>query len=219
MPRLNASMSSRARNAANVLQALLVCGVFSGVLASGVFLPLTRGYAQEQTVLVPENECRIKYVYLYSFALLTIWPDGAFDQTDNNFVIGVFGEKPFGEILDAIAKRKTIKGRRIVIRRFEQMDDYEPCHILYVTRNAASANGRDIVTHLDQDPVLIVGETPEFETTGGVIGFHFEEGKVRFNLNVTTAQERKLIVTGRLSRLARKLVKDSVTTAEAGSKR
>ena len=58
--------------------------------------------ANNAQVVVAESECKVKYVYLYSFGLLTKWPEATFEHTDNNFVIGVLGDKPFGHILDAM---------------------------------------------------------------------------------------------------------------------
>ena len=73
---------------------------------------------------------------------------GAFDQTDDPFVIGVLGQKPFGQVLDEIARRKRLSGRRIVIRRFQSMKEYKPCHILYVTSTVPPEKARAITQKL-----------------------------------------------------------------------
>ena len=159
-------------------------------------------------VVVPESECKVKYVYLYSFGLLTKWPEATFKRTDNNFVIGVLGDKPFGHILDAIAMRKKIDGRRIVVRRFKTIDEYRPCHILYVTESVAEEDASAVRQELKGDAVLIVGETPGFEYFGGVISFRIEDENVKFSLNVDAAKRRHLMVSARLSRLA-SLVRDT----------
>lgn len=158
--------------------------------------------ANNAQVVVAESECKVKYVYLYSFGLLTKWPEATFEHTDNNFVIGVLGDKPFGHILDAIAKRKKIENRRIVIRRFKTMDDYQPCHILYVTESISQKDAKAAATKLRNDPVLIVGEIADFEFDGGVIAFRIKNGNVKFSLNVDAVKRRQLMVSARLSRLA-----------------
>lgn len=161
----------------------------------------------EATVVVEESECKVKYVYLYSFGLLTKWPDDTFEQTGNSFVIGVLGEKPFGHILDEIARRKTIDQRSIVIRRFKSFDEYRPCHILYVTDSVAEEQAESVARQLKNDAVLIVGETPDFEHSGGVVSFRIEEENVKFSMNVDAVKRRHLMVSARLSRLAT-LVRD-----------
>lgn len=170
------------------------------------------------TVVVPESECKVKYVYLYSFGLLTKWPESAFENKSAPFVIGVLGEKPFGRILDAIAKRKKIDGRRIIIRRFESMDEYKSCHILYVTESVGKEKATAVASTLKGAPVLIVGETPGFEFAGGVISFRIENENVKFSLNVDAVKRRDLVVSARLSKLA-SIVRDkdrrsSVSTAQ-----
>ena len=181
-------------------------------LAVGTTLALAFGFAgasrvvaQEAgtTVVVPESECKVKYVYLYSYGLLTTWPESTFTESSGDFVIGVLGEKPFGQILDAIAERKTIGDRRIVVRRFDSMDGYQPCQILYITSAADSSAVREAMRLLKDKPVLVIGETPGFEFTGGVIAFRIESGNVRFSLNLDEARRRNLVINARLSRLAR----------------
>lgn len=169
-------------------------------------------------VVVTESECKVKYVYLYSFGLLTKWPESTFKQTGGNFVIGVLGDKPFGHILDAIAKRKTIGDRRIVIRRFKTIEEYTSCHILYVTESVDEKECLAASEKLNEKPVLIVGETEGFEFSGGVIAFRIENENVKFSLNVDAVKRRHLMVSARLSRLA-SVVRDKdrrgpVSTAE-----
>lgn len=196
-----------------VLRMLLVCGAMTGVLVPTTAFRQSRAYAQEQAVLVPERECKVKYVYLYSFALLTKWPGNAFVKPDDPFVIGVLGEKPFGGVLDEIARRKKLSGRRIVVRRFQNMEEYKPCQILYVTSSVPPGKVRAITQTLRNQSVLLVGETPGFELSGGVIGFEIESGSVKFNLNMKAARQRNLVVTARLSRLANRIVNGAAAAA------
>ncbi len=188
------------------LRALLTCATLVGLSDFPASIATRTAGAQEQSVLIPERECKVKYVYLYSFALLTRWPARAFDQTDDPFVIGVLGQKPFGRVLDEIARRKRLSGRRIVIRRFQNMEEYKPCHILYVTRTVPPEEVPGITQTLENQSVLLVGETPDFEKSGGVIGFEIESGNVKFNLNMKAARQRHLVITARLSRLANRIV-------------
>jgi hypothetical protein len=161
----------------------------------------------EPTIVVPESECKVKYVYLYSFGLLTTWPESTFIESRGDFVVGVLGEKPFGQILDAIAERKKIGDRRIVVRRFDSMQDYQPSQILYITSEADPVAVREAMRRLKDKPVLVIGETTGFEFTGGVIAFRIEGGNVRFSLNLDEARRRNLVINARLSRLA-KTVRD-----------
>jgi hypothetical protein len=51
-------------------------------------------------------------------------------------------------------------------------------------------------------PVLTVGETANFLSEGGMIRFHLEEGKVRFDINLGAADSSHLKISSRLLLLA-----------------
>jgi hypothetical protein len=52
-------------------------------------------------------------------------------------------------------------------------------------------------------PVLTVGESPDFVRQGGIINFILEEGKVRFEIDPANAERARLRISSRLLRLAR----------------
>lgn len=171
----------------------------------------------QQNVVLPEKECQLKYVYLYSFGLLTAWPETAVGDADAPFVIGVFGEKPFGELLDRLAETKQIRGRPILIRRLKHLDDYKPCHILYITATVKEKARKALLAKTKQAPVLIVGESHKFEQTGAVINFYFSGQNLRFYLNLDEADRRHLSISARLIRLAT-VVRNRPLQQETGGK-
>ncbi len=59
---------------------------------------------------------------------------------------------------------------------------------------------------------MTVGETEGFAQAGGVINFTVEESKVRFEINVTTAERAHLKISSKLLALA-KVVKDERSDA------
>lgn len=155
-----------------------------------------------ENVIVEKKECQVKYVYLYSFGLLTTWPKASFANDKASFVIGVFGEKPYSELLDRLARTKKIRGRRIVIHRFRKSDDYKKCHILYITRSVKKEERVRLLKQLHRSPVLVVGETEGMEWSGGVMNFYVSTENVRFLLNLDEVDRRGLSVSAQLSRLA-----------------
>jgi hypothetical protein len=52
-------------------------------------------------------------------------------------------------------------------------------------------------------PVLTIGETPGFATSGGMINLVLEDNRVRFEVNVKAAKEADLNISSRLLALAR----------------
>jgi hypothetical protein len=143
----------------------------------------------------------VKAAFLYSFGRYVAWPPQAFDGDDDPFVIGVVGTDPFGGALDQIAKLKKIQGRSIVVRRFASLGDYTPCHILFVPATTSSESQLAAIEKTASDHVLIVGESPSFASSGGVVNFQLSAGKVRFEINLTAAKRRELALDAKLLNL------------------
>ncbi len=169
-----------------------------------------------QNVVLPEKECQLKYAYLYSFGLLTTWPDSAFRSDDASFVIGVFGEKPHRKLLDRLAMARKVRGRSIQIRRFLKPGEYQDCHILYITDAVAAADRDALLAQIDGDSVLIVGETDGMERSGAVMTFYISGETVRFYLNLDGADRRKLSVNARLSKVATVIRKNANAARRPG---
>jgi len=148
------------------------------------------------------GEYEIKAAFLYNFARFAEWPPTAVPDSPDVFVIGVLGTDPFGDILDEIAATRTVGDKRIVVRRFATLDEYTPCHILFV---AASERARmaAVIEKLRDAPVLLVADTAGFAQAGGTVDLVVEENKVRFEVNPVAAERAGVKISSKLLRLAR----------------
>jgi hypothetical protein len=153
----------------------------------------------------PQYEYNVKAAFLYSFGRYVEWPQNAFAGKDAPFVIGIFGENPFGEVLDRIAQTKTIQGRRIVVRKVDSMDKLLVCHILFVPRSATMEQQRRIIDKTTDKPVLLVGEIPRFAEFGGDMNFFLDGDRVRFEINVDTIHRDKMQIDAKLLSLGKKV--------------
>ena len=156
----------------------------------------------QKNVVLPERECQLKYAYHYSFSLLMNWPDSAFGSPTAPFVIGVYGDKDFGELLDRLARSKEVRGRDIEIVRLKKPDEYRHCHILYITESTSTADRDALLKRTLRKPVLIAGETDGFHQAGAVVNFYLADDSVRFFLNLDEADRRQLTASARLSKVA-----------------
>jgi hypothetical protein len=112
-------------------------------------------------------------------------------QRDNEFIIGVLDDPPpFAgrdandnrvNHLDEAARASNsrtgkAKRRQVIIRRFKSLDDYEKCHLLFVSQeNQRAALG--IAERLKEtSPVLLVGNTRGFAQEGIPINFYEVQG-------------------------------------------
>ncbi len=147
------------------------------------------------------REYRIKAAFLYNFAKFTVWPAGAFADAKAPLRLCILGDDPFDGALDALEGR-TVKNRPIVAGRLSSGDPLGQCHLLFI---GASEHGRlgTILESLRGMPVLVVGDTPHFASSGGIIRLEIVGNKVRFEINVGAAHHAKLKLDSRLLRLGR----------------
>jgi hypothetical protein len=60
-------------------------------------------------------------------------------------------------------------------------------------------------------PVLTVGETSNFLSDGGMIRFHLDEGRIRFDINLAAAESSHLQISSRLLLLASSVTQSGVS--------
>ena len=174
------------------------------VLAAASWLQAPWATAQQPEPANLPNEYTVKAVFLYTFGRYVEWPESALAKTPNTFVIGVVGEDPFGGALDEIAAKKTIQGRRIVVRRFASAEKFDgPCHILFVSRSLKADQQAAAIKKTQGKGVFVVGENPGFAEQGGVANFFVDGDSVRFEINGDAAKRAKLHMDAKLLNLGK----------------
>lgn len=148
------------------------------------------------------SDYQVKAAYLYYFTTFVDWPPEAFERTGNELVIGVLGEDPFGGLLDATLRGKSVNHRTLVVRRFTSIKEARDSHVLFI-----SASERDripsILKALEGAAVLTVGDFDGFATRGGQIAFHTIDRKVRFDINVAAVERARIKISAQLMKLGR----------------
>jgi hypothetical protein len=176
---------------------MLVLAVVSAVLSAAKAQQPAEGNGRH-------DEYTVKAVFLYSFGRYVEWPKSAFANGSAPFVIGIVGEDSFGGVLGAIAKKKTIQDRRIVIRRFDSPETYsQPCQILFVSKSLTAEQQAAIIARTEGQPVLVVGETPGFAERGAIANFYTEGDRVLFEINVEAARKSHLRMDAKLLSLGK----------------
>ncbi|MFQ5605162.1 MAG: YfiR family protein [bacterium] len=148
------------------------------------------------------TEYQIKAAFLYNFAKFVDWPKEVVEDTTQPLIIGILGRDPFGSDLDEMIAGKTVKGKKIVIKRFDKIEDWEFCHLLFISSSERRRMKKNLAI-LREFNVLTVGETPDFAVNGGVIRLFNQNNKVRFAINIEAAERSHLKISSRLLNLAR----------------
>jgi hypothetical protein len=154
---------------------------------------------------VNQLEYNVKAAFLYSFGRYVEWPESLFSDKESPFVIGVYGKNPFGEVLERIAKTRTIQGRRIEVKIIDSIDGLADCQLIFIPQNVSVEQQRKIVDKVKGTPLLLVGETAKFAEIGGDVNFFMEGDHVRFEINVDTLRNKKLLIDAKLLSLAKKI--------------
>jgi len=147
------------------------------------------------------GEYQLKAVFLYNFVKFVQWPAESFADADAPIIIGILGNDPFGKIIDGAIKDKIVKGRKLMVKRFEEIKGVEICHILFIS-SSEERHLPAIMETLKDSSVLTVGEVKQFAQRGGIINFILKENKIRFEINVEAAERAKLTIDSELLKLA-----------------
>jgi hypothetical protein len=147
------------------------------------------------------TEYQVKALFLFNFAKYVDWPAAAFTNAAAPITIGVVGTDPFGDNLENAVAGKTIKGHPFVIKHLAADADLAGCQILFISDSEA-ARMDEILGKAAALPILTVGEDAAFEQNKGIIDFVLKEGKVRLEIDLTTARKTGLAISSRLLAVA-----------------
>jgi hypothetical protein len=151
------------------------------------------------------GEYEVKAAFLYHFSQFVDWPQESFKDAKSPLTYCTVGEDPFHGALDASLSGKTIGARPFRVQHLKQPQDIRGCQILFVGAGEKKLVP-SVLTSLQGNPVLTVGESEQFVQEGGMIGFLFEENKIRFEINLEAAEHAKLKMSSRLLALAKTVI-------------
>lgn len=138
-------------------------------------------------------EAKVKSAYLYNLLRRTSWPEAMFQNDESPYRVAVLGQDNLEGLLEVIAERKRVNKRPIELIRLQSIDDYEPCHMLYVPGHRTSEQQKAIVAKAAGHACLVVGDSSGFAAAGATANFvHREDGTVGIELNLAEAKKHHL---------------------------
>jgi YfiR/HmsC-like len=169
--------------------------MFAAILSCSLLVPSLR--AQQPKA----SEFQVKAAYLYNFGRFVQWPDESGADRNESFEICVLGTDPFGQALDATLAGGTIGGKSVAAKRITKPQDVDSCRILFISSSEESHLKEDLAA-LDKTRVLTVSDIPRFSERGGMIGFILDGNRVRFDVNLDSAQGAGLTLSSELLKVA-----------------
>lgn len=164
-------------------------------------LLLLNGRAAVGAELPVSKEYRIKAAFLYNFTKFIEWPAKSFSGATDPIVIGVLGPAALGAELERIVQGRRVNGRAIVVKQVDAVAEVRSTHLLFVSA-PEDARFAEVASAIEGSPVLTVGESSLFARAGGAISFVLEDDKVRFEINIASAERTGLHISAQLQKLA-----------------
>jgi len=165
------------------------------VMLSLLHIPVLQG--QQPKV----SEYQVKATYLYNFGRFVHWPPNATATKGDSFSICVLGQDPFGPTLDSTLAGEMLDGKPLAVKRISTPRDAGECRILFVS-STEEHHLKEILAAVEQAGVLTVSDIPGFSRRGGMIQFVMEGDRVRFEINLATAENSRLVLSSELLKVA-----------------
>jgi hypothetical protein len=147
------------------------------------------------------EEYQVKAAFLFHFAQLVEWPAGALNASDQSIILCIFDDEPHRRELQTTIEGKPVGARVLHVRMLDQQQNIQGCNILFLSRDEGRREVA-ILRSVRDLPILTVGEANEFLADGGMIHFHLDGDKVRFDINASDADSSHLRISSRLLLLA-----------------
>jgi len=146
------------------------------------------------------TENQVKSAYLYNFGKFVEWP--AKGMTGGElFTFCVLGDDSFSSTLETTIAGESINGKKVSVKRVAKPQNVGSCHILFISSSEQSQL-KEILAALDDTSVLTVSDMPQFTRRGGMIQFVVEANRVRFDVNLTSAERAGLTLSSQLLKVA-----------------
>ncbi len=152
------------------------------------------------------GEYTLKAVYMWRLPSFIEWPgDAEIRDASKPFIISVIGANPFSGKLEALASKKTIFGKKVIIRHVSDIDEIKNAHILFIGR-LKEVEVRRILSFTGDKPILTVSDMEEAAEKGALVNFRITKNKLGFEINETAAHRSGLVISSRLLRIATRIV-------------
>lgn len=163
-----------------------------------LLVSITRESARAQ---VSTEEYSVKAAFLFHFAQLVDWPPGALSTTDPSLNLCILDDEPHRKELQSTIEGKPVGARVMHLRQLNHALSFQGCNLLFLSRDELRRQ-TSILKSLHGLPILTIGESADFLAEGGVICFHLDQDKIRFDINLGAADSSHLSISSRLLLLA-----------------
>lgn len=139
--------------------------------------------------------------FVYHFVKYLNWPAASKSNNRLPIVLGVMGNKNmYSELAQACAGKK-IEDRPLEVRTITTIQEATQCQLVFLG-DKENDQLNALVKAIQNDPTVLVCESPGSITAGADINFVVKEERLRFELNTSRLQKKSIQVASELKRLA-----------------
>lgn len=173
-------------------------------LAAGLTALLSGAFGMAPASAQTASEQAVKAGFVYNFIKFTQW--SATREGDASVLhICTPGALPL-EGQFAKLQGRLVGARPIEVHANSPSSDWRNCAVLFITETDASRLDA-ILRSLGNAPVLTVGDLPDFAKAGGMIELRMADSRVKFDVNLASAQRAGLQLNSQMLKLAGQVIK------------
>ena len=159
------------------------------------------------------SECELKAAFLYQFTKFVNWPTSDGDSEVNNIsdnatdklVIGVMA---YGDMLNALMALdgKKSQDRVIVIKQLDDIPEDDNINVVFLQKDYP-CDKEELVDYAIKNHILTISDEADALEEGIIIVIYQIDSRIRFDINLKIAKKSKLVLSSKLLRLARRVVR------------
>jgi hypothetical protein len=154
-------------------------------------------------VKAQETDYKAYSLYVYNFMKYVDWPE---NKNEGDFIIVIIGKSKIEKELKTLAGQKKIRGRNIIVKSINSVDEINDCHLLYITKEKSSVI-KDLNIKIKDKSILIVGEKEGLARKGAALSFAtLDNDELSFDINKRSIEEHKLKISSALIKLGELVV-------------
>lgn len=198
MDKLRNKIKDREKMYVRVLKKTLKSKPISNLLSKGFLLVIIVGaFGGTLNAQNAQKEANLKAAFIYNFTKYIDW--GGYDR-DSIFVIGVAGDSPIVESLDAIAESRRINDKRVVVKTITSGAEIADCDIVFISKNCRMP--LKYILEKTRPGELTISEHTGYADAGTALNFVVVDNRLKFEANLEAISSAGLKAGSQLLKLA-----------------
>jgi hypothetical protein len=144
-----------------------------------------------------QQEANLKAAFIYNFTKYIDW--GSYNR-DSLFIIGVAGDSPIMQSLNAIAAADRINNKRVIVKSINTGADIADCDLIFISNKCRMS--LNYILSKTRPGVLTVSEQPGFAEAGTALNFVVVNNRLKFEANLKAISAAGLKAGSQLLKLA-----------------